>query len=111
MVSHLRQHALSLRKVVCFEIVHNRISIFQQQYTTQYISHLQSLALAISQYTNNGNTYFYFTSSVFEIQIPFEAAIAVCSSVTVYVYIVVSVLLSWRIVAAKSGRDVTVLKE
>jgi len=56
-------------KVVRFEIVHNRISKFRQQYTTQYISHLQSLALRIPQYTNNENSYFYFTSSVFEIQI------------------------------------------
>jgi hypothetical protein len=96
-------HAASA-KVVHFDIVHNRSSKFQQQYTTQYISHLQSLTLPIPQYTNNENSYFYFTSSIFETQIPFEAAIAICSST-------LTVLLSWRIVAAKRGRDVTVLKE
>jgi len=81
-------------KVVYFEIVHNRISKFQQQYTTQYISHLQLLALPIQQFPNYGHSYFYFTSSVFEIQLTFEAAIAICSSVTMYKYILLTVFLS-----------------
>jgi len=81
-------------KVVYFEIVHNRISKFQLQYTTQYISHLQSLVLPIQQYTNNKNSYFYFTSSIFEIQMTFEAVTAICSSVTMYIYIILTALLS-----------------
>ena len=48
---HFRGHAYNRSKVVYFEIVHNRIFKFQLKYTTQYISHLQSLALPIQQYT------------------------------------------------------------
>ena len=59
-----------------------------------HINHLQSLALPMQQYPNNRHSYFYFTYSVFEIQITFEAAIAICSSVTMYKYIILTVFLS-----------------